>query len=155
MSAFAMVLSSLNANVVSGQDLGKYLDISPKALNTEYVYRIARILVSVHAISYLRYSQIEMIYLHGPDRTTPYEVTMKAVDELYKEGKFKRFGISNYMSYVGSLTISLYMPFISTTSRWEVAEIVGICKANGYIQPTAYQGIYNAIHQCEPCRTNY
>ena len=30
---------------------------------------------------------------------------------------------------------------------WEVAEIVGICKANGYIQPTAYQGIYNAIHR--------
>ena len=69
-----------------------------------------------------------MWYLHGPDRGTPYEVTLKAVDELYKEGKFKRFGISNYMS-------------------WEVAEIVGICKANGYIQPTVYQGIYNAVHR--------
>ena len=69
-----------------------------------------------------------MWYLHGPDRTTPYEVTLKAVDELYREGKFKRFGISNYMS-------------------WEVAEIVCICRANGYIQPTAYQGIYNAIHR--------
>lgn len=22
-----------------------------------------------------------------------------------------------------------------------------ICKANGYIQPTAYQGIYNAVHR--------
>jgi aryl-alcohol dehydrogenase-like predicted oxidoreductase len=31
--------------------------------------------------------------------------------------------------------------------RWEVAEMVGICKRNGYIQPTAYQGIYNAIHR--------
>ena len=30
---------------------------------------------------------------------------------------------------------------------WEVAEIVGICRANGYIQPTAYQGIYNAMHR--------
>ncbi|KAG6807139.1 hypothetical protein H0H92_008649, partial [Tricholoma furcatifolium] len=30
---------------------------------------------------------------------------------------------------------------------WEVAEIVGICKVNGYIQPTAYQGIYNAVHR--------
>ncbi|KAH9886974.1 Aldo/keto reductase [Cubamyces lactineus] len=91
----------------SPEDLRKFLDIQLKALNTD---------------------SIEMWYLHGPDRTTPYEVTMKAVDELYKEGKFKRFGISNYMS-------------------WEVAEIVGICKANGYIQPTAYQGIYNAIHR--------
>ena len=41
-----------------------------------------------------------MWYLHGPDRSTPYEVTLKAVNDLYKEGKFKRFGISNYMSYV-------------------------------------------------------
>ena len=41
-----------------------------------------------------------MWYLHGPDRTTPYEVTLKAVNDHYKAGKFKRFGISNYMSYV-------------------------------------------------------
>ncbi|KAF8644960.1 hypothetical protein AX16_008163 [Volvariella volvacea WC 439] len=71
---------------------------------------------------------LEMWYLHGPDRSVPYEVTLKTVDDLYKEGYFKRFGISNY-------------------AAWEVAEIVGICKANGYIQPTAYQGIYNAIHR--------
>ena len=69
-----------------------------------------------------------MWYLHGPDRTTPYEETLRAVNELYKEGKFKRFGISNYMS-------------------WEVAEIVGICRANGWVQPTAYQGLYNAIQR--------
>ena len=30
---------------------------------------------------------------------------------------------------------------------WEVAEMIGICRKNGYIQPTAYQGIYNAIHR--------
>ncbi|KAF7316049.1 Aldo-ket-red domain-containing protein [Mycena indigotica] len=71
---------------------------------------------------------LEMFYLHGPDRATPYEVTLKAVDELYREGKFKRFGISNY-------------------AAWEVAEIVGICKANGYILPTVYQGVYNAIQR--------
>ncbi|KAH9886972.1 NADP-dependent oxidoreductase domain-containing protein [Cubamyces lactineus] len=66
---------------------------------------------------------------------------MKAVDELYREGKFKRFGISNYMS-------------------WEVAEIVSICKANGYIQPTVYQGVYNVVHrnverELFPCLRKY
>ncbi|KAL5527047.1 hypothetical protein ACEPAG_5838 [Sanghuangporus baumii] len=89
------------------EDLRKYLQIQLKALNTD---------------------KIEMWYLHGPDRSTPYDVTMKAVDELYKEGYFKRFGISNYAS-------------------WEVAEIVTICRERGYIQPTAYQGLYNAIHR--------
>ncbi|KAJ3931113.1 MAG: Aldo/keto reductase [Lentinula lateritia] len=89
------------------EDLKKHLLRSMKALNTE---------------------QLEMWYLHSPDRLTPYEVTMKAVNDLYKEGYFKKFAISNYMA-------------------WEVAEIVGICKANGYIIPSAYQGIYNAVHR--------
>ncbi|PPQ66846.1 hypothetical protein CVT26_009625 [Gymnopilus dilepis] len=73
-------------------------------------------------------SSLEMWYLHAPDHTVPYEVTLKAVNDLYREGYFKRFGISNY-------------------AAWEVAEIVSICRANGYIQPTAYQGIYNAVHR--------
>ena len=45
-------------------------------------------------------SSVDMWYLHGPDRATPYEVTLRAVNELYEEGKFKRFGISNYYSQV-------------------------------------------------------
>ncbi|KAF9500382.1 hypothetical protein BDN71DRAFT_1440416 [Pleurotus eryngii] len=88
-------------------------------------------------------STLEMWYLHAPDRSVPYGVTMKAVDELYKVGHFKRFGIGNY-------------------AAWEVTEIVGICKANGYILPTIYQGIYNlnAIHhsvepELFPCLRNF
>lgn len=48
-----------------------------------------------------------MWYLHGPDRTVPYEVTLKVVNDLYKEGLFKRFGISNYMSYVRMLCVTV------------------------------------------------
>jgi len=91
----------------SPEDLRKFLQISLKALGTK---------------------QLDMWYLHAPDRNHTYEETLKTVNDLYKEGHFKRFGISNYMS-------------------WEVAEMAQICKANGYIQPTAYQGIYNAIHR--------
>ncbi|EPQ58870.1 Aldo/keto reductase [Gloeophyllum trabeum ATCC 11539] len=85
--------------------------------------------------------KIHIFYLHGPDRQIPYEVTLKAVNDLYKEGYFEHFGISNYMA-------------------WEVAEIVQICKASGYIQPTVYQGIYNAIHrgvepELFPCLRKY
>jgi aflatoxin B1 aldehyde reductase len=35
----------------------------------------------------------------------------------------------------------IYLP------RWEVAEIVSICDKNGYVKPTVYQGVYNAIHR--------
>lgn len=36
---------------------------------------------------------------------------------------------------------------MSDSLRWEVAEIVTLCRANGWIQPTVYQGLYNAIHR--------
>ncbi|KAJ3756804.1 Aldo/keto reductase [Lentinula raphanica] len=85
--------------------------------------------------------QVDIFYLHTPDRTTPYEVTMKAINDLYHEGYFQRFGLSNYTS-------------------WEVAEIVGICNANGYNLPSVYQGLYNAVHRAIeseliPCLRKY
>lgn len=39
-------------------------------------------------------------------------------------------------------------------ASWEVAEIVYICRANGYIQPTAYQGIYNVLHRYDAVRSD-
>ncbi|KAF8512320.1 Aldo/keto reductase [Gautieria morchelliformis] len=76
----------------------------------------------------LKADKLELFYLHGPDRSTPWEVTFKATNDLYKEGKFNKLGISNYQS-------------------WEVAEIVMLCRANNWIQPTVYQGLYNAMHR--------
>ncbi|KAF7319157.1 Aldo-ket-red domain-containing protein [Mycena chlorophos] len=96
-----------NGIVHSPEDLRKHLAISLEKLQTD---------------------SIETFYLHGPDRAIPYEDTLKGVDALYREGKFKRFGLSNFMS-------------------WEVVEIVGICKAKGYVQPTVYEGVYSAIQR--------
>jgi aflatoxin B1 aldehyde reductase len=31
--------------------------------------------------------KVDMWYLHAPDRSTPYEVTLKEVNELYKQGE--------------------------------------------------------------------
>jgi aflatoxin B1 aldehyde reductase len=76
----------------------------------------------------LRCEGVDLWYLHGPDRTTPFEVTLRVVNELYTEGVFERFGISNYMA-------------------WEVAQICEICKREGYVMPTVYQGVYNALHR--------
>ncbi|KAJ7236430.1 Aldo/keto reductase [Mycena haematopus] len=89
------------------EGLRKALMASLKALNTE---------------------KLEIYYLHAPDRTVPYEETLKAIDVLYREGHFKRWGMSHYVA-------------------WEVAEIAGICKQHGYVLPSVYQGIYNAIHR--------
>jgi aflatoxin B1 aldehyde reductase len=86
-------------------------------------------------------SQIDMWYLHAPDHDTPYEDTLREVNNLYNQGYFQRFGISNY-------------------SSWEVAQICEICKRNGWKKPDVYQGVYNALHrgadpELFPCLRHY
>lgn len=76
----------------------------------------------------LKAEQVDLWYLHAPDRTTPYEETFAAVDALHREGLFRRFGLSNYMA-------------------WEVAHINELCIRNGWVRPVVYQGVYNAIHR--------
>jgi aflatoxin B1 aldehyde reductase len=76
----------------------------------------------MRSLKALKTEKLDIWYLHGPDRSTPYEVTMQAVNELYKEGWFRRFGISNYQA-------------------WEVAQICEICRANGWKGPDVYQGV--------------
>ncbi|KAG0047278.1 hypothetical protein BGZ83_007647 [Gryganskiella cystojenkinii] len=74
----------------------------------------------------LKTEKVDILYLHAPDYTTPFEETVRYIDELYREGRFERFGLSNF-------------------AAWQVTLIHQLCKANGYVLPTVYQGMYNAI----------
>lgn len=69
---------------------------------------------------------VDIFYLHAADRSVPFKDTLATVDKLHKAGKFVRFAISNYTAY-------------------EVAEIVMTCHYNGWVRPTLYQGMYNAV----------
>ncbi|XP_042544561.1 aflatoxin B1 aldehyde reductase member 2 [Dipodomys spectabilis] len=73
----------------------------------------------------LQCPRVDLFYLHAPDHGTPVEETLRACHQLHQEGKFAELGLSNYAS-------------------WEVAEICTLCKSNGWIMPTVYQGMYNA-----------
>ncbi len=50
------------------------------------------------------------------------------MDKLYKAGKFKQFGLSNFTAF-------------------EVAEVAMICKYNNWVRPTIYQAIYSCIQR--------
>ena len=78
------------------------------------------------SLARLKTNSIDLFYLHAPDLDTPIIETLKAVSELHAEGKFKRFGLSNY-------------------AAWQVAEIAEICKREGWLVPSVYQGMYNAL----------
>ncbi|KAG0016452.1 hypothetical protein BGZ80_009219 [Entomortierella chlamydospora] len=80
----------------------------------------------LESLAALRKDKVHVFYLHAPDYATPIEDTLKAVNELYEQGKFEVFGLSNY-------------------SAWEVTKIYYVCKEKGYVVPTVYQGMYNAL----------
>lgn len=89
----------------------------------------------------LKANKVDILYLHRPDFATPLEVTAKAVNDLYKEGLFERFGLSNYPA-------------------WQVVLMYEICKQNGYVLPSVYQGLYNPIARAVqpellPCLKHY
>ncbi|EST06653.1 NADP-dependent oxidoreductase domain protein [Kalmanozyma brasiliensis GHG001] len=68
----------------------------------------------------------DLFYLHSPDREVELERTLRAVNEAYEQGKFKRFGVSNYRAD-------------------EVQTIVDITTKNNWVKPSVYQGLYNSI----------
>jgi aflatoxin B1 aldehyde reductase len=74
----------------------------------------------------LKCSSINVLYLHAPDKCTPIEETLQAVQKLYELGRFKELGLSNYPA-------------------WEVVYIHSYCQQRGWVLPTVYQGMYNPL----------
>ncbi len=69
---------------------------------------------------------VDTVYLHFPDPATPVVSVLSAMADLYKQGKFKELGLSNYPA-------------------WMVADVWHICDNNGWVKPTVYEGIYNPL----------
>lgn len=78
------------------------------------------------SLSSLQVPYVDLLYLHAPDHETPLEETLSACEKLHKEGKFKELGLSNYSAEL-------------------VRKVFSICNERGWIKPTVYQGMYNAI----------
>lgn len=66
------------------------------------------------------------MYLHVPDRQTPFEDSAKAINDAFQKGQFKHFGLSNYTAA-------------------EVQKFIDIGEEKGYVKPSVFQGHYNAV----------
>ncbi|KAF7337476.1 Aldehyde reductase like protein [Mycena sanguinolenta] len=69
---------------------------------------------------------MDIYYLHAPDSSVEMEDQLRGIDEAYKEGYFKRFGLSNYKAA-------------------DVQRVYDICTEKGYPLPAVYQGNYSAV----------
>ncbi|KAF8944532.1 hypothetical protein BGZ47_004126 [Haplosporangium gracile] len=72
----------------------KVYPFAPGSHNKENLPRQFR-----ESLKALKAEKVDILYLHSPDYDTPYEETCKAMNDLYKEGLFERFGLSNYSSW--------------------------------------------------------
>ncbi|KAK4501751.1 hypothetical protein PRZ48_007560 [Zasmidium cellare] len=70
--------------------------------------------------------QVDVMWLTLPSIDVSFQETVEAMDAAFREGKFKRFGLSNY-------------------SPTEVEEIVEFAEKKGSVKPTVYQGQYNPV----------
>ncbi|KAF5636103.1 Aflatoxin B1 aldehyde reductase member 3 [Fusarium sp. NRRL 52700] len=79
-----------------------------------------------NSLKLLKISQINVYYLHIPDRSNPVEPAIEALNEAYQNGKIKAWGISNFRAD-------------------EVQQVIDICEKRGFVKPAVYQGHYNAL----------
>ena len=114
--------------ILGQTDFSKWANLDTKvAPIAGYDHTAAGIAKSIEdSLSALRVDSVSIFYLHWPDRDTPLAETHKAIDDAYKAGKFKYFGISNYEAD-------------------EVETLMQQSKEHGWIKPTVYQGQYNAV----------
>lgn len=75
---------------------------------------------------------IDLYYLHGPDPISPLEETLRALDDLVRQGKVRYLGCSNFFG-------------------WQIAKACGIAARMGFESLVAGQYLYNLIHR-EPER---
>jgi len=73
-------------------------------------------------------SEIDVLYLHKEDHSTPLSETVHALADLIRAGKIRYFGVSNYRS-------------------WRVAEICRLCDDIGIDRPVVSQPLYNALNR--------
>lgn len=74
----------------------------------------------------MKQESVDLLYFHFPDGRTPIEEALETITELKGQSKIKEFGLSNYPA-------------------WQVVEIWYKCEKYGFLKPTVYQGMYNAV----------
>lgn len=80
------------------------------------------------SLAALRRKSVPIFYIHMPATEIMLEDTLAEIEACYTAGKFEAFGLSNFPA-------------------WQVVEICQFCQRKGYVLPTVYQGVYNALNR--------
>jgi aryl-alcohol dehydrogenase-like predicted oxidoreductase len=73
-------------------------------------------------------ANVDVYYLHVPDRTTPIEASIDGMKGLVDSGRVRAWGVCNYAS-------------------WEILEMNSLADARGLARPVVTQLLYSPIHR--------
>ena len=71
---------------------------------------------------------MSIFYIHMPSTLLMLEDTLAEMNDCHAARQFSEFGLSNFPA-------------------WQVVEICQYCQRNGYVMPTVYRGVYNALNR--------
>jgi aryl-alcohol dehydrogenase-like predicted oxidoreductase len=104
-----------------------YFPMGPKP--NQYGMSRKHVMASCEAsLKRLRTDYIDIYYIHGPDPVTPYEETLRALDDLVRQGKVRYLGCSNLFG-------------------WQIAKAAGVATRMGLEPLIVGQYIYSLIHR--------
>ena len=78
------------------------------------------------SLSRLQTDYLDLYYFHQPDYSVSIEESLEAADRLFREGKIRYLGISNY-------------------AAWQVSELLSAAQINKWIAPNISQPMYNLL----------
>jgi aryl-alcohol dehydrogenase-like predicted oxidoreductase len=84
----------------------------------------AHIMDSVRAsLDRLQTDHIDLYQIHATDAVTPIEETMRALEDLVRQGLVRYVGVSNWQA-------------------WRLMKAIGVCERHGWVRPESLQAYY-------------
>ncbi|AIO18607.1 General stress protein 69 [Candidatus Izimaplasma bacterium HR1] len=120
---------------LSEEFLGRYLKQSKNSLIiatkvnprvTGSLDREAIIMQVEESLKRLQSRQIDLLYIHFPDRNTSLEEILSTCNDLFVIGKVKSIGLSNFSAEM-------------------VQDVCDLCETMDWVTPSVYEGMYNVF----------
>ncbi len=116
-------LAGRRHEVVLATKGGKRLGDKPNEIGLSYRRVMA---CCENSLRRLGTDHVDVYYLHEPDSFTRPDETLRACDDLVRQGKVRYIGISNYRA-------------------WQACEMLWACDRRGYQPPVVTQDLYNLL----------
>lgn len=96
-------------------------DLNDRGLNRSHIINALE-----QSLRRLQTDYIDIYYLHQPDRSTPLEETLEAMDTLVRSGKVRYVGVSNF-------------------SAWQISDLIAAANRGRWVPPVVTQNVYNLL----------